>query len=238
MTDKKTENKTEKKTAQPARAPAKKPRRRMAPRAVALLTVIAALLLLLVISLLRSQMRNNGRRYAAKLGEQVGMSVGAAQDAAGVELGTSSQYPVVSQVGAAYPYVYESPKTTTVAGVEVPQWVIFCAASNDTITQVVFYDYRQLQSNGHGARVRSHIELSGVTTGMTPATVQGFVGSLPLRRLYVTGQGLEETYKYHFKADDGTMTECLLYVTYDADGHACTASESTRAAVSELLSVP
>ncbi|MBR7038924.1 MAG: hypothetical protein IKI21_06695 [Oscillospiraceae bacterium] len=236
MAENMSENKTENKAAQPA--PAKRQRRRMAPRAVVLLAVIAFLLLMLVVSILRSNLRNNGRRYATKLGEQVGMSVGAAQDAARIELLTASESAVVSQVGAGYPYVYESPKTTTVAGVEVPQWVIFCAASNDTVTQVVYYDYRQLGRNGHGTRSRSHIELSGITTGMTPATVQGFVGSLPLRRLYAAGQGLQETYKYNYPAEDGSTVECLLYVTYDTEGHASAAAETTRTAGSELLTVP
>ena len=211
-------------------------RRKMAPRAVALLAVTGMLILMLCITLAGKRIRNNGRRYAQKLGEQIGMSMETAADAARVEFTTGSAYACVNRASGGVPYVFESPKSVEADGVTLPQWVIFCESVNSTLTSVTYYDYRQLERFGHGAKLRGHVDPAEIMTDMTPAHVQGHLGFLPLRRMY-DADGLQEAYKYWYTDDAGTTYETILYVNYNAEGNAQSAAELKTEFILEELTV-
>jgi hypothetical protein len=193
-------------------------KRRISWKAIGII-VLAAVLLVGIIAavIVFSNWRNNGVAYAEKLSEQIGVSAETAQKYAHVTLKGASEYACINMAAEEYPYVYESTRTTNVMGVSIPQWVIYVQEENSTMTEVVYYDYRQLQNYGNGVKTNQKINPAGITMGMRAEGVRQYVGFDPLCRAYDT-KGMHETYKYYFKDQNtGNTAAYLLTVTY-SDG--------------------
>ena len=89
---------------------------------------------------------------------------------------------------------------------------------------------------GNGTKVKSHIDTSGITTGMDAQAVQHYVGFAPLKVRY-TSEGIQETYKYYYKDQNtGNTVSYLLYVNY-TDGLASSASETENTFILSVLTV-
>lgn len=217
--------------------PEKKRRRRMSPKALLLLAGIVAVVILLIFGIIMfSRWRNNGGRYAVKLSEQIGVSPQTAQKYAHITLENASQFACINEAAAEYPYLYESKKTVRVSGVSIPEWVIYISVSDNTVTDVSYYNYNQLQKYGNGVKTQAHVETVGITIGMSPDAVQHYIGFAPLQ-VYYTAEGMQEAYKYYYKDQNtGNTVSYVLYVNYE-DGQAVSAAEEENRFILSMLTL-
>lgn len=218
---------------------AKKPKRKISNRARVVLIVLGVILVLGLVGFgvfKILQWRNDGERYAARLSEQIGVSPETAQKYAHITLANASEFASVNAAAEEYPYIYESKKTVKVSGVSIPEWVIYLSEVNNTLTEVVYYNYNQLQKFGNGVKTKGHIEHNGITMGMTPEAVQAYIGFAPLR-MYYSNEGLQEAYKYYYKDQNtGNTVSYVLYVNY-ADGQAVSAAEEENQFIVAMLTL-
>ena len=163
--------------------------------------------------------RNNGSAYAQRLSEQIGVSAETAQKYAHVNLQGASSYACVNMAAEEYPYLFESPRKTDVLGVTVPQWVIYIGEKNNTVTDVLYYDYRQLQKFGNGVKLDTKLDIQGITSGMNQDAVHEYVGFDPLCTAF-NAQGFTESYKYWFK-DQNTGNTVSYFVRVQYDDNIC-----------------
>lgn len=180
--------------------------------------------------------RNNGSSYAEKLSEQIGVSAETAQKYAHITLQGASEYACINMAAADYPHLFESTRKTKVMDVSIPAWVIYLAEKNNAVTEVIYYDYRQLGQYGSGVRTNAHVKPDGVTAGMTPEAVREYIDFAPLCTVY-TAKGMTETYKYCYKDQNtGNTLSYLLTVTYD-DGVVTDAAEEENYFILSVLTL-
>lgn len=210
-------------------------KRRISVQAIALIAAIVLVIALAIFGVLKfMEWRNNGARYAEALAEQIGVSPATAQKYAHITLENASQFACVNIAAEEYKYLYESGRTVTVSGVKIPEWVIYVGENNDTVTDVQYYNYAQLQKFGNGIKTAAHVDASGITMGMDSAAVQTYVGFKPLRVAY-TSAGKEEAYKYYYKdANTGNTVSYVLYVNY-VDNAAVSATEKENQFIVSVL---
>lgn len=215
--------------------PAKKVKRHVSFKAIGLVIVIVAVIGLAIFGVIKlMQWRNNGARFAEALSEQIGVSPETAQKYAHITLENASEFACVNQAAEQYKYLYESQRTVTVSGVKIPQWVIYVGEKNNTVTDIQYYDYAQLQKYGTGVKTSAHVDAAGVTPGMDSAAVQTYIGFKPLRTSY-TNTGKEEAYKYYYKdANTGNTVSYILHVTYN-DNLAVQATEEENQFILDVL---
>ena len=215
----------------------KKKKRKLSPKA-ALVLVCAVLVIIVIIVAVFAVSRhlNNGKRYAERLSEQIGVSKDTAEKYAHVTLQNASQFACINVAAEPYPYLYESKKTVKVSGVSIPQWVIYISENNGSMSEVLYYDYAQLEKYGNGVKTDQHVETSGITIGMSPDAVQQYIGFAPLRISY-NADGMQEAYKYYYKDQNtGNTVSYILYVNY-TDGKAASAAEEENQFILSMLTV-
>ncbi len=191
-------------------------KRKISWKAIGIIAGVVVLIAAVITGIiLVSNWRNNGSAYAKRLSEQIGVSAETAQKYAHVSLLSASSYACVNMAAEDYPYLFESPRKTEVLGVTIPQWVIYIGEKNNTVTDVIYYDYRQLQRYGNGVKLDAKIETQGITAGMSPEAVREYVGFEPLCTAF-SAQGFTETYKYYFKDQNtGNTVSYFVRVAYD-----------------------
>lgn len=196
----------------------KTPRRRISLKAFAILfAVIVVIAGVIWIVLAVGRWRNNGAAYASSLAEQIGVSPETAEKYAHLTLQTTSNFACVNMAAQGYPYLYESKKTVEVSGVTIPEWVILVDVQNNSLTQVVYYDYNQLKKYGNGVKTNVHIATDGATSGMDSKTVAEYIGFAPLCTSY-TSAGMVQYYKYYYKDKNTNNTVSYILTADYADG--------------------
>lgn len=212
-------------------------KRRMSPKAILVLAGIVAAIILIIIGIIAfARWRNDGARYAARLGEQIGVSPQTAQKYAHLTLENASTFACINEAAAEFPYLYESKKSVKISGVSIPEWVIYVAVSDNTVTDVYYYNYNQLQKFGNGVKTQAHVEAAGITIGMSPDAVQHYIGFAPLR-VYYSSEGIQEAYKYYYKDQNtGNTVSYVLYVNY-IDGQAASAAEEENRFILSMLTL-
>lgn len=215
-----------------------KVRRRLSPRAAALLfgiVVVIAIIGIIVVKV--QQWKNDGSRYAQSLSEQIGVSPETAQKYARMTLVPSSEFPCVNMVMQQGQLVYESENSVEVSGVTIPEWVVFADTLNNVVTEVTFYDYRQLRRYGNGVETSGHIEAGGINNAMEQDNVQKYIGFAPFCTKY-TSSGVVETYKYYYEdSESGNIVSYLLHITYQ-NGVAAKAEEQENHFILSVLTLP
>lgn len=214
-----------------------KVRRRLSPRAAAALFIVIVVIAVIGIVIVKvQQWKNDGARYALTLSEQIGVSPETAQKYARVDLSDTSEYACVNMIVQEGQYVYESKNAVEVSGVTIPEWLVITGTLNNVVTDVTFYDYRQLKKYGNGVETSGHVEATGISTSMTPADVQKYIGFAPLCTKY-TSTDVVETYKYYYNDEEsGNVVSYLLNVTY-TNGIASAASEKENHFILSVLTV-
>ncbi|MCR5717446.1 MAG: hypothetical protein K6F80_00210 [Oscillospiraceae bacterium] len=189
---------------------------RISWKAVGIIAGAAAAVIAVIVGIvLFSNWRNNGTAYAQKLGEEVGASVETAQRYAHITLQTASSYSCINMAAEEYPHLFESTRKTEVLGVRIPQWVIYIGETKNVVTEVRYYDYKQLQKFGTGVKADQKIDIQGITNGMNQDAVHQFVGFQPLCTAY-SSAGITESYKYWCKdANTDTTFSYTLRVEYE-----------------------
>ncbi len=215
----------------------KQTRRRLSPKAAAILFLIIVIIAAVIIGIIRwNQWRNNGARYAQSLSEQIGVSPETAQKYARLTLATSSQYPCINMAANGCPYLYESKGTVEVSGVTIPEWLIYIKTTNNVVTGVSYYDYRQLKSYGNGEKTKAHIGIDGITVGMEADAVETYVGFAPLCVDYTAAE-MTEHYKYYYKDENtGNTVSYILSVQYQ-DGKVTRVSEEENVFILSVLTL-
>ncbi len=191
---------------------------KLSPKAVLILLIIVLAIVGICLGIhAYSKYKDNGARYALALGEQIGVSPSTAEKYAKVTLDTVSENACVNMVAEEYSYLYESKKTVEVSGVSIPAWVIYCQTSNNVLTQVYYYNYRQLKTYGQGIKTSAYIDPSGITLGMTSEEVCTYIGFEPLCTAYTVGS-VTETYQYYYKdKNTGNTVSYRVTVSYTDD---------------------
>lgn len=194
----------------------KEEKRRISWKAVGIIAGIAVGIAAVITGfILFTNWRNNGSAYAKRLSEQIGVSAETAQKYAHVVLQSASSYACINMAAAEYPHLYESKRKTDVLGVTVPEWVIYIGEKNNTVTDVLYYDYRQLQKFGNGVKLNAKLDIQGITPGMTPDAVRQYTGFEPLCTAF-SAKGFTESYKYYFKDQNtGNTVSYIVRVLYD-----------------------
>ncbi|MBE6850178.1 MAG: hypothetical protein E7504_00335 [Ruminococcus sp.] len=210
---------------------------RLSPRAaLAIFVVIIIIVAAAIITIKVGQWKNDGARYARTLSEQIGVSPETAQKYARMTLENSSAHACVNMATENYEYMYESKKTVQVSGVTIPQWLILAGTSNNVITDVTYYDYRQLKKYGNGVETDAHVKHEGINTSMDPTAVQKYIGFPPLCTKYTT-DSLVESYKYFYEdKNTGDTVSYTLHVTYK-DGKAASAVEEENYFILSVLTM-
>ncbi len=212
---------------------------RISRKAIALLVIAAAVIIAVIIGV--NQLRkwhNDGARYAEKLSEQIGVSPKTAQKYAKVTLSEESDCPYINMVmeQEGYSYVYESSQNVSVSGVTIPEWVVLLTVKNTTVTEVVYYDYKELKQYGNGHKAKDHISFTGINAGMDSAAVQAYTGFAPLCVRY-DKDTMTEYYKYYYKDQNTENTvSYILSVTY-RDGLTTEAKEEANYFLLSVLTV-
>lgn len=213
-------------------------RRKLSIKAFALLFGVILVIVLVIWGIVRIQRwRNNGAAYAQSLAEQIGVSPETAQKYARLTLQTTSEYACVNMAAQGYPYLYESKKTVSVSGVNVPEWVILVGVQNNSVTEVVYYDYNQLQKYGNGVKTKAHIATDGATIGMEPATVMEYIGFAPLCTDY-TSKGMTQYYKYYYKDKNSKDTVSYILTAEYKDNQLKSVQEEENYFILSDLTVP
>ncbi len=210
---------------------------KLSPRAaLAIFIVIIVIVAAAVIAIKVGQWKNDGSRYARTLSEQIGVSPETAQKYARMTLEKSSAYACVNMAAEGYEYLYESNKNLQVSGVTIPQWLILTKTTNNVITEVTYYDYRQLKKYGNGVETDAHVKNEGINTSMDTTAVQKYIGFPPLCTKY-TSEGVVESYKYFYEdKNTGDTVSYTLHVTYK-DGKAASAVEEENYFILSVLTL-
>lgn len=215
-----------------------KVRRRLSPRAAALLFIIIVVFAVIGIIVVKvQQWKNDGTRYALSLSEQIGVSPETAQKYARITLAPNSAFPCINMVLEPEQLVYESKNSVEVSGVTIPEWVVVADTLNNVLTEVTFYDYRQLKRYGNGMETSGHIDAQSISNNMTPEDVQKHIGFAPFCTKY-TNAGVVETYKYFYEdPESGNIVSYLLHITYQ-NGVAFEAKEQENHFILSVLTLP
>lgn len=215
-----------------------KVRRRLSPKAAALLFIIIVVIAVIGIIVVKvQQWKNDGARYAVTLSEHIGVSPETAQKYARITLSSTSAFPCINMVLEPEQLVYESKDSVEVSGVTIPEWVVAADTLNNVVTEVTFYDYRQLKRYGNGVETSGHIDATTVNNTMTPEAVQKHIGFAPFCTRY-TSSGVVETYKYYYEdSESGNIVSYLLHISYQ-NGVAFEAKEQENHFILSVLTLP
>ncbi len=228
-----------KKEKTPKALPANKLRFRPSRRLIALLVITLAVLIAVFIGVNQyKKWRNDGKRYAKTLSEQIGVSPKTAEKYAKLTLSEASDFPYINMVmeQKGYSYLYESGETVSVSGVAIPEWVIYITVENATVTEVMYYDYKELGKYGNGTKTKDHVSASGIVDGMDSARVQDYTGFGPLCTLYEKDV-TTEYYKYYYNdKNTGNVVSYILSVEY-REGAAPVAVENPNHFLLSMLTV-
>lgn len=188
---------------------------RLSWKAVGIIALVVAIAVGGTYGVIRiAQWRNNGAGYAVKLGEQIGVSAATAQKYAHITLQSASEYACINMVAAEYPHLFESPRKTDVMGVTIPEWVIYVGERNDAVTDILYYDYRQLGKFGNGVKRSTQLAIDGITNGMSTEAVHTYADFEPLCITY-SAKEMTESYKYYYKDQNtGDTLSYIVKVTY------------------------
>ena len=212
-------------------------RRRLSLKAVGIILLVLAIIEGGTYGAIRlAQWRNNGAGYAEKLGEQIGVSASTAQKYAHISLQSASEYACINMAAAEYPHLFESTRKTNVMGVTLPEWVIYIGEKNDAVTDVLYYDYRQLGKYGNGVKTDARLAADGITNGMTAEAVHTYAGFSPLCIAY-SAKEMTESYKYYYKDQNtGDTLSYIIEVTYN-DGLVTAVSEEENQFILSVLTL-
>ncbi len=141
---------------------------------------------------------SKGLRKSEKLSKKIGQPIEKAASYADIEFTKSSDFQYLNSV-IDYNSVYESDKKTSIYGINMPQWAIFCNEDMfGNLSSVSYYDFRILKDNINGIKKKSKIDLSAVTSGMSKKDVDKILDMEPYQTVVSDGT-TSRKYKYYYK---------------------------------------
>ncbi len=218
---------------------AKKRKFRPSRRLIAAIVLTLAVVIAVIIGVNQyRKWRNDGERYAQNLSEQIGVSPKTAEKYAKLKLSDASAFPYINMVmeQKGYSYVYESSETVSVSGVAIPEWVVLITVDNATVSEVVYYDYKELGKYGNGTRTKDHVSATGIVSGMDSALVQEYTGFAPLCTRYEKDV-TTEYYKYYYTDQNTGNVVCYVLTVEYAEGAVPVATETQNHFLLSMLTV-
>lgn len=175
------------------------------------LAVIAVIVI--IVMLVNAFSGNEG--YNAAQSIPLGRDVEYARSETGLAFEKKSSNGMINSM-CDFDYICISEKTTTVSGSEQPQWVIMLTVGeDDRITDVEYYDFRQLKLNWKGRKMASKLDQNSLEYGMSIKNVSKSLGLKPYYiRRSVSNDSLY-CYRYFYTdPDEGYDRSFNYYVEF------------------------
>ncbi len=139
------------------------------------LAVIAVIII--IVMLINALSGNEGYNAAQQI--PLGRDVEFARSETGLSFEEKSSNGMINSMSD-FDYICISEKTTTVSGSEQPQWVIMLTVGeDDRITDVEYYDFRQLKLNWKGRKMPGKLDQNSLEFGMSMKNVNKALGLKP-----------------------------------------------------------
>ena len=136
--------------------------------------------------------------YNAAQSIPLGRNIEYAQSETGLTFTEKSTNGMINNM-CDFDYICISDKTTTVSGSEQPQWVIMLTVdSDDMITDVEYYDFRQLKLNWKGRKMAEKLDQNTLEYGMSIKNVNKTLGLKPYYIKRSVSNDSLYCYRYYF----------------------------------------
>ncbi len=182
--------------------------------------IAAAVVLIIWLSVLLIRRRNDGAGYAEKLSEGIGTPLNSAVSAAKAPHSDQSAYLALSNAIPTYDYCGASGKEVVVQGVHLPQWILFGDADGDTLTDVWFYRFSELERSPYGTERKAYLDPTQITMGAELEKVESQLGLTAYCVHYQNDHTQQREYRYCFEdAETGDLTAYVITCRMDAEGN-------------------
>lgn len=203
---------------------------------ILILAVVSAAVIISIVVAVRFS-ASEGKRVAEKLSEKLGRSIALAEKNLDIELSSDSDYKILREIRS-YDYQLSSEKAVKVEGIHLPEWVIFVKAdSEDKISEVTYYDFRQLLNSWKGEKASAGaLPEDQIDYGMTVKEMEKALGFEPLFITYTEEDTIVYRYKYYYVNEvDNNEHAYYLIVEFDLDGHIRDYKKSENKYMSSIL---
>lgn len=231
--------KPEKKRRTPEEKAALRKKLKGAAICIAVIAVIA--LIVWLVSLIGS---NKGYNAAQKI--PLGRNVEFASAETGLTFESTSMNTMINSMSD-FDYIYLSEDTVKVSGSEQPQWVIMLTVGeDDIITDVEYYDFRQLKLNWKGRKSADILTENSLEYGMSIRNVNKTLGMKPYYikrsvsndsvygyRYYYTDEAAGYDHVYNFFVDFSDVENAVRNVHYSEINYAKAILSASPAAYGE-----
>ncbi len=158
------------------------------------LLVIAVIVLIVVLV----NIFGGNEGYNAAQSIPLGRNIEYAQSETGLTFTEKSTNGMINNM-CDFDYICISDKTTKVSGSEQPQWVIMLTVdSDDMITDVEYYDFRQLKLNWKGRKMAEKLDQNTLEYGMSIKNVNKTLGLKPYYIKRSVSNDSLYCYRYYF----------------------------------------
>lgn len=206
---KKNKPESEKKEEKNSKNISKKDRKFKIIAAIIGIVVIIITVVIISVSVMSDIGMKNTRKLAKKIGEDTDKAYSSAK--LSDDIVSKSDFEFLNVLSEESDSIIESEKQTTVAGVVMPEWVIFCSADSfGKLKDVSYYDFNQLQGSMNGCKKKSIIDTSQITNGMKENEVDKILDMEPYITQY-SSDTVTKTYKYYYR-DKQTKSTNAYYI--------------------------
>ncbi len=182
--------------------------------------------------------RNDGAKHAEKLSLSIGASIADAQKVSKVELVDGSEYALLNQLLQPIGGVYESTKSTKVQGVSMPEWIIHCDVTDQTLGEIAYYNFEMLEKNAYGTERKTYLEPAALNAGCTVEQAESILGLSPYAVFYHTDRTETREYRYCYEdGETGNLTAYIITTKWSAEGGMVSATDERVDFLSEILGV-
>ena len=196
---------TEEKESVPKKKKDKKKFRLVLWLAAVIIVIFAVIIIFAFVS------QNQGLRKSQKLSKKIGEQCDKAASYANTELVSSLDFSFINDM-LPFDTLAESERTTSVYGVKIPEWTIFCSKNSfDKLESVTYCDFRILNKNINGIKKSEKIDTSGIHTGDTLSEVESVMNMKPYQIVY-SENSTSVKYKYYCKDKQSDMINAY-YIT-------------------------
>ena len=154
---------------------------------------------------------NQGFRKSKKLSGKIGEQCEKAASYANIELVSSSDFSFINNL-IPFDSLAESERTTSVYGVKIPEWTIFCSENSfGKLESVTYCDFRILSKNINGIKKSERIDISQIPTGSSFSEAESVINMKPYQVVY-SENSTSVKYKYYCKDKQSDMIKAYYII--------------------------
>lgn len=185
---------------------------------IAALIICGVLIVIIIVAVAVSLAGSKGEKYAESAAEYIGSGLSTIESKTDMHFLDESKYSGVNSA-VAFDYVLESDKSTSVWGVEYPEWAVFLKMSSaDFVTDVTYTDFSVVHKDIRGVKHKELIDLDSFDENAKQAKVMNYIDIDPYSICYSQSGRVTYTYKYYYKLDNGDEQAAVLRVVFNEDG--------------------